>query len=179
MGKVRVLRCWICHEAYIGEEAPSRCPFCGAPSRYFVPAEEWDVSQFAMEISEVSKVNLEAALQLELNNTAFYLCAMNVAQKAGDDYGYAKFKVLKKVENEHAEAIARVLQIKEPALETLSCSQDFKENTQEGWTREDRAIKVYSQFAAEAPEPPLQEFFSVLAEIERDHLNIHIKDLNE
>ena len=177
MGSVLVFRCRICHEAYIGEDPPSRCPFCGAPERYLIPAENWDWSEFIVEISDVSKENLRAALKLELDNTAFYLCAMNAAQKVGDEYGYAKFKALKRVENEHAEAISKALQIEELSLDDIPCSSDFKDNTQEGWEREDRAIKAYSKFAAEAPEPLLKQFFSVLVEIETDHLDLHSKDL--
>ena len=45
-----------------------------------------------VEISDVSKENLRTALKLELDNTAFYLCAMNNAKKVGDEYEYAKFK---------------------------------------------------------------------------------------
>jgi rubrerythrin len=176
MGNVKVFRCKICHESYIGEEPPSRCPFCGAPERYLIPAADWD-ARAQVEISDVSKVNLREALKLELDNTAFYLCAMNAALKGGDEYGYAKFKALKKVENEHAEAISKALQIEEPSLDDISCSSDFKDNTQEGWEREDRAIKAYSKFATEAPEPLLKQFFTVLVEIETDHLDLHSKDL--
>ena len=129
------------------------------------------------EISEVSKANLSAALKLELDNAAFYLCATNAAEKAGDDYGYAKFKALGKVESEHAEMIAKALQIDEPALEAIACFSDFKENTKQGWEREDRAINAYSRFAEEAPEPELKLFFSTLVEIEKDHLDLHSKDL--
>ena len=177
MGSVIVFRCRICHESYIGEEPPSRCPFCGAPERFLIPAENWDWSEFMVEISDVSKENLRAALKLELDNTAFYLCAMNAAQKVRDDYGYAKFKALMKVENEHAEAITRALQIEEPSLDNVPCTDDFKANTQEGWERENRAIKAYSRFAAEAPEPLLKQFFGVLVEIETDHLELHSNDL--
>ena len=147
--------------------------------RYFIPAEDWDWSEYMIEISDVSKASLEAALKLELDNTAFYLCAMNAAQESGDEYGYAKFKALKKVENEHAEVISKTLQIKEPPLETVHCSKDFKENTQEGWEREDRAIKAYANFAQLAPEPMLKQFFNALVEIETDHLELHVDDLKK
>ncbi|UCC34086.1 MAG: ferritin [Candidatus Bathyarchaeota archaeon] len=173
MGKVRVFRCRICYDPYIGEEPPSRCPFCGAPKRYLIPAEKWDWSEYRIEISDVSRVNLEAALKLELGNTAFYLCAMNAAEEAGDEYSYAKFKALKKVENEHATVIAKLLQIKEPPLEEIPCSKDSSKNTQEGWEREDRAIKAYSRFAKEASESLLKQFFKALVEIEADHLALH------
>lgn len=176
-GMIKVFRCRICQEPYIGEGPPTRCPFCGAKQEHFVLAEDWDWSQYMVEISEVSRDNLRAALKLELDNTAFYLCATNAAEKAGDDYGYAKFKALRRVESEHAEVIVRALRIEEPALEAITCSSDFNENTKEGWERESRAIKAYSRFAEEAPEPELKFFFGTLVEIERDHLDLHLKDM--
>jgi len=179
LGKVRVFRCRLCRESYIGEEAPSRCPFCGAPGWFFIPAEKWNPSEYIFEVSDVSKANLEAALKLEFSNTEFYLCAMKAAQASGDEYGYAKFKALKNVENEHAEAIVELLKIKEPPLKTISCSKDFKENTQEGWERENRAIKAYAKFAKEAPELQLKQFFESLVEIETDHLELHVEDLKK
>ena len=57
---------------------------------------------------------------------------MDAARRAGDEYGYAKFIVLKKVENEHARAVGMVLQIKEAPLEAVTCSKALKESTQEG-----------------------------------------------
>ena len=177
MSRVKVFRCKVCHESYIGEAAPSRCPFCGAPEKYLIPAENWDWSEFEVEINDISKENLRRALILEMDNTAFYHCAMNSALRAGDDYGYAKFKALKRVENEHAEAICKALQIEEPSLKDIQCSGDLQENTKEGWEREDRAIKAYKKFASESPEPLLKQFFSVLVEIETDHLDLHSRDL--
>ena len=174
---IEVFRCRICREPYIGEGPPTRCPFCGAKQEHFILAKDWDWSHYTIEISEVSRANLRAALKLELDNTAFYLCATNAAEKAGDDYGYAKFKALRKVEGEHAEVIAKALEIEEPALEAIKCSSDFKGNTREGWEREGSAIKAYSRFAEEAAEPELKFFFSTLVEIERDHLDLHLKDL--
>jgi rubrerythrin len=177
MGKIRVFRCKICRDPYIGESPPSRCPFCGARDCYFIAAEEWDPSEYVFKISEISKNNLVAALKLELDNTAFYLCAMNASEENGDEYGYAEFKALKKVENEHADAILKFLKIKKPDLENITCSKDFKRNSKEGWEREDRAIKAYAKFAKQAPEKQLKQFFESLVEIESDHLDLHFKNL--
>ena len=177
--KVKVFRCKICRDPYIGEEPPSRCPFCGALACYFIPAEEWNPSEYIFEISDISKTNLKAALELELNNTAFYLCAMNMAKTNGDEYGFAKFKALKKVENEHAAAILKFLKIKQPQLKPVTCSKDFEKNTQEGWEREDRAIKAYTKFAKEAPEIQLRQFFESIVEIETDHLELHAENMKK
>ena len=174
-----MFRCKLCRDPYIGEEPPSRCPFCGATGCYFISAEEWNPLEYIFEISDISRTNLEAALKLELGNTAFYLCAMNASKENGDEYGYAKFKALKKVENEHADAILKLLKIKKPDLEDIPCSEDFSNNTQEGWDREDRAIKAYAKFAEEAPEKQLRQFFESLVEIETDHLDLHAEDLKK
>ena len=173
MGKLKVYRCRICGDPYIGLEAPTQCPFCGAAQRFFVEAQDWNPDEFNVTISEVSRKNLEAALQLELDNAAFYDCAKNAADKANDHYSLAKFKALMKVEREHASAISKFLKITRPELEKQACNANAKANTKEGWEREDRAIKAYAKFRDEATEPRLKEFFEVLVEIETDHLDLH------
>jgi len=177
MGKIKVFRCRICGDPYIGSEAPMQCPFCGAPQRFFVEAKDWNPDEFNVSLSETSNKNLEAALQLELDNAAFYDCAKNKADEANDQYGLAKFKALMKVEREHASAISKFLKISRPELEKQACNADSKANSKEGWEREDRAIKAYSKFRDEATEPRLKEFFGALVEIETDHLDLHAENL--
>jgi rubrerythrin len=177
MVKIKVFRCRICGDPYIGTEAPTQCPFCGAPQRYFVEAQDWNSDEFKVTLSEVSRKNLEAALQLELDNAAFYDCAKNAANKVGDHYGFAKFKALMKVEREHASAISKFLNMSRPDLEQQACNTGSQANTQEGWERENRAIKAYAQFRDQAAEPRLKEFFGALVEIETDHLDLHAENL--
>ena len=173
MAKIKVFRCRICGDPYIGEEAPKQCPFCGANQRFFVEAQDWNSYEFNVKLSDVSKKNLETALQLELDNAAFYDCAKNAADKAGDHYSLAKFKALMKVEREHASAISKFLKISRPELEKQACNANAKANSKEGWEREDRAIKAYAKFRDGATEPRLKEFFGALVEIETDHLDLH------
>ncbi len=173
MTKVKVFRCRICGDPYIGTKAPTQCPFCGAKQIYFVEAEDWNPNEFNVTLSDVSRKNLQAALQLELDNAAFYDCAKNVAEKSNDYYSFAKFKALMKVEREHASAISKFLKISRPELEKQPCNNDSKANSKEGWEREDRAIKAYAKFRDEASEPRLKEFFGALVEIETDHLDLH------
>jgi rubrerythrin len=176
MSKIKVFRCRICGDPYIGAEAPTQCPFCGAAQRFFVEAKNWNPDEFNVDLSEISKKNLEAALQLELDNASFYDCAKGIADKAGDHYGLAKFKALMKVEREHASAISKFLKISRPELEKQACNASSKENSKEGYQREDRAIKAYAKFRDEAVEPRLKEFFGALVEIETDHLDLHAED---
>jgi rubrerythrin len=179
MGKIKVFRCRICGDPYIGSDAPMQCPFCGAPQRFFVEAQDWNPDEFNVTLSEMSKKNLEAALQLELDNAAFYDCAKNAAEKEGDHYSLAKFKALMKVEREHASAISKFLKISRPELEKQACNANSKVNSKEGWKREDRAIKAYSTFEKQATEKRLKEFFGALVEIETDHIDLHAKNLKQ
>lgn len=179
MAKVKVYRCRICGDPYIGTEAPTRCPFCGAPRKYIIYAENWKSNEFDVTLSETTRKNLEAALKLELDNTGFYDCAKNAAGKIGDEYGAAKFKALMKVEREHASAISKFLKKSMPDVVAQNCSTDFKMNSKEGFERENRAIKAYSNFKDEATEPRLKEFFGALVEIETDHLDLHSENLKK
>ena len=175
--KIRVLRCRICGDPYLGTAAPTRCPFCGAPARFFVDAHDWDAGEFEVALSDGSRGSLEKALGLELSNTAFYACAAEKAKAAGDEYMAAKFKVLMKVEREHASAICKFLKRKVPALEAAPCSAEGAANSQEGFEREERAIKAYASFRDAASEARMKEFFGALVEIETDHLDLHSADL--
>ncbi len=177
MAKVKVYRCRICGDPYIGLEAPTRCPFCGAEHRFFVEAQEWNPDEFNVKLSVISRKNLEAALKLELGNAAFYECAKNAAEKEEDHYSFAKFKTLMKVEKEHASAISKFLKISAPSLDKQACDAKAEINTKEGFEREDRAIQSYAKFRDEAVEPRLKEFFAALVEIETDHLDLHKENL--
>jgi len=86
MAKVRVFRCRICGDPYIGTEAPLQCPFCGASQRFFIEADDWNPDEFNVSISDISRKNLEAALQLELDNAAFYDCAKNAGINTKQEY---------------------------------------------------------------------------------------------
>ena len=179
MAKIVVFRCRICGDPYIGTEAPSRCPFCGAKQEFFVEAQNWNPDEFNVKMSDVTRKNLNSALKLELDNAAFYDFAKNVSEKAGDNYGLAEFKALMKVEREHASAISKFLKISRPDLEKQTCNANAQENSEEGWNRENRAIKAYSQFRDEATELRLKEFFGALVEIETDHLDLHAGNIDK
>jgi rubrerythrin len=179
MAKVKVFRCRICGDPYIGTGAPTQCPFCGAQQRYFVEAKDWNPDEFNVTLSDLARKDLRAALQLELDNAAFYDCAKNAADKAGDEYSFAKFKALMKAELEHASAISRFLRISRPELEKLICSANSQANTKEGWELENRAIKAYAKFRDAAIESRLKEFFGALVEIETDNLDLHAENLQK
>ncbi|MEF8874379.1 MAG: ferritin family protein [Candidatus Thermoplasmatota archaeon] len=171
---LKVFRCWICGETYLGEEKPTDCPYCGADEEFLKPGEEYELPD--VELTETSKNNLEEALELEVDNATFYYCAYNNAEGSKAE---GMLKRLAKVESEHAEAICLFLNIEEPEIDKHidKCAEDLVENLKDAHSRESRAIKHYRKFAEEAEEPRVEEFFEALAEIENDHLELHEGEL--
>jgi rubrerythrin len=169
---MKLWRCIICGDPYLGEERPKNCPFCGAHERYLVAQEDFeDRTGKVTDLTEVSKKNLEAALQLEISNTEFYACA---SKKAQTDEMKNLFKALSKVESEHASVLCKALGIKKPQVntDTDECSTKDIDNLKESHMREDRAIHKYAEFLSQATEPRVIEIFSAIIAIESDHLSL-------
>lgn len=165
---MKVYRCGICGEVYIGEEKPRSCPFCGAHESYFVLAKEWSLIK-ADKLSDISRENFKKALDLEINNTNFYKA---VSEKSKDTYVQSMFKGLSKVEREHASTICKHLRIEKPESNIgLDKAVDSdEENIKEANRREKRAVKFYGEAATQTPEPEIKEFFRALSQIESDHI---------
>lgn len=167
-GKMKVYRCRVCGEVYIGEEKPKSCPFCGAHETYFVLAKEWKLLR-SDSLSDVSKDNLKKALDLEINNTNFYKA---ISEKSKDVYVSSMFKGLSKVEREHASAICKHLKIQKPDSNVGSdkAVDSDQENIKEANRRERSAVKFYGEAKSEVPEKEIKDFFTALIQIESDHI---------
>ena len=168
---VNVYVCKICGEAYIGEEAPSRCPFCGAFKKHFVEAKDYDdTGAWDVELNEKDKTNAEKALEVEISNTIFYKCS---SKKTPELEGQKLFKILAKVENEHASVWKKILKLDKIDLPKYDkCAAEYKLNLEESHEREDRAINFYGQAAAEAKSERVREIFKAFLEVETDHLHL-------
>ncbi len=167
---IKVFRCRVCGEVYIGEEKPKTCPFCGAHEKFFVIAKEWTLL-YAASISDITKENLKKALDLEIDNTNFYRA---VSQRSKDVHVSSMFKGLSKVEREHASTICKHLKIQKPESNVgLDKAVDSdKDNIAESNRREKSAVKFYGEAAAQAPEKEFKEFFRALIQIESDHITL-------
>lgn len=169
--KMKVFRCRICGDPYVGFEKPTNCPFCGAYSNYIVDAGNWVDENSEVEFNETSKRNLEKALEVEMSNASFYYCA---AEHAQDKVCQSMFKALAKIEAEHASTISKILSIPKPDISkvNVSCKRNDLENIEESSRREERALEFYGKAAEEAEDERIGEVFSALVEIEKDHLNL-------
>jgi rubrerythrin len=174
MQRVQVFRCMICGDPYIGFERPANCPFCGAHERYLVPSADWrDTNE--VDLTEQSRKNLESSLELETGNAEFYLC---ISRTSKSEEIRAMFKALSRVEAEHASTISKILRIEKPATEFKkdACSPDDEAMLAEADRRENRAVRLYSEFLKQATEPRVRELFTALIEVESDHIDLINKE---
>ncbi len=167
---MKVFRCKICGDPYLGDEIPTNCPFCGAPANYIVLAKYWREPEIE-RLSEISRKNLQSALELEIENTKFYVCASKMTENIE---GKQMFKALSKIEKEHASMICKILNFEMPTitLDKLACYPSYQDNLKESRNRERKAVKSYSQFFKEANEPRIKEIFEALVLVENDHLKM-------
>ena len=165
---VKLWRCEICGDPYIGETPPPNCPFCGAHEKYIKDVGEAKVS-FDVELNEKDKANAERALQVEVSNAAFYFCA---AEKTDDEEGKQLFKALGKVETEHASVWRKILKLSSVPAGSEPCHTRNKENLEESHARETRAINFYRKAAEESKNVRVKEIFTSFVEVETDHLQL-------
>ncbi|MDW7673487.1 MAG: ferritin family protein [Bacillota bacterium] len=165
---LKAYRCLICGETYLGETASDRCPFCGAAGKHLVAAAEW-IPHGKVALSEQSYQDCQKALELELENMAFYQCA---AKKTTNQIMQAYFKRLAKQEGEHAEVLCKMMGIDEPAPPSVTCPDNDHDNMEGAHKREDEAVQFYQEVANRASEARVQEVFRALTEIEAEHLII-------
>lgn len=164
---MKPMRCQLCGETYLGQEA-DRCPYCGAAGKQLVPAAEWvEYGKLGLDESDMEKCR--TALGFEVSNTTFYKCC---GRKAENTFTQAIFKRLTKHEQEHAELLAGMMGVDVPAFNEESCPDTDRDKFEEAHLREHRAIKYYLQAAGEAHHPRVKEVFHALSEIEVEHLQI-------
>lgn len=164
---IRLYICEICGDAYVGEERPTDCPFCGAKGNFIKPgAEAHPVVEDKSPISELSKKNLMETLALETKANAIYLC---MAGKAKDYQIIKMYKRLAKVELEHATIVTKLLGIAMPEIRPEECAAEDVENFQRTIELEDHASGLYKRFAAEAEEPHVRKMFGAIMQAEMGH----------
>jgi len=154
----------------MGKEKPSNCPFCGAKDKYLVDAAEWVDENLSIDmLSEISKNNLEKALQLEVNNAPFYRDAMS---RTKDVALQGIFKYLSKIEAEHASAVKKILkcELPQPEKDKEAATDDDMANLKAAHKREKAAAAFYRKAAQGAAEPRVKKVFTALSEIEADHI---------
>jgi len=166
---MQMLRCRICGETYLGTEPPSRCPFCGAHSEYFVGPGSFTSAENAIQPTEIEKADLETAIELERSNTRYYLA---MSRMHGDESLASTYKRLSKVEMEHCSVFCRLADVPKPDdLNTPDGDpSSWCEAIEESARRETRAAAFYAEVVGRATNERIREVFSAVSAVERDHL---------
>ncbi len=165
---IRLWRCEICGDPYVGKSAPDNCPFCGAHKQHIKLATEAQVT-FDVPLCEKDKANVQHALEVEVSNATFYMCA---AATTDDAEGKLLFKALGKIEAEHAGIWKKVLKLSDMPRGSDQCHSKNIQNLAESHAREERAIAFYKKAALESENERIRQLFTSLVDIENDHLHL-------
>jgi rubrerythrin/DNA-directed RNA polymerase subunit RPC12/RpoP len=168
---MKMYRCRICGETYLGSEPPAMCPFCGAHVQFMVDPADYPEGINDLQLTEVERADLETAMDLELSNTRFYLA---MARRDDNPALASAYKRLAAVESEHCSLFCKIARVPKPA--------DLREAGDElgGWDadidesarRERRASALYAEFAARATNARLIEVWNAVSAVEADHIEL-------
>jgi rubrerythrin len=166
---MRIYRCRICGETYLGVSAPSQCPFCGAHREFMDAPDQYPSDINAIQPTEVEQADLEAAIEVERGNTRFYL---GMAQRQDNDTLRSAYKRLSKIEAEHCSLFCKLA--RQPKPDDLATpgetGSDWSTDIAESLRREERATALYAEFASRATSPRLREVFEAIGDVEHDHV---------
>jgi rubrerythrin len=167
---MKIFICEICGDAYLGDDKPSQCPFCGANYSFIkISTDAKPIINQKIELSEKSKENLTATYALETRATAIYNC---MAGKTKEYAIKAMYKRLAKVELEHAIIVTKIMGMGAPEIKTENCSDDDMENFKATLALEEHASSLYQQFAGEASELEIKRLFVALNGAELGHVEL-------
>jgi rubrerythrin len=167
---MKMYRCRICGETYLGSAAPTQCPFCGAHTEYLVAPEEYPADINDVQPTEVEHADLEAAIELERSNTRFYL---GMAERHDNDTLRSAYKRLARIEAEHCSLFCKLADrpkpddLATPGETTGGWASDIDESLR----RERIASAKYAEFNTRATSERLREVFAAVSDVERDHID--------
>jgi rubrerythrin len=168
---MKMHRCRICGETFLGKDVPSNCPFCGAHAEHFVDTADYPEDINEVQLTEIERSNLESSIDLETSNTRFYLAM--AARK--DDPGLSSaYKRLAKIEAEHCSMFCKLAGVAKPADLMIPSEElgSWDADIDESRAREVRASRLYREFSASATSPRLREVWNAVSAVETDHIEL-------
>jgi len=170
---MNAFRCRICGDAYLGSQAPSHCPFCGAHWEYIVELAMYPEDINRITITEVERDDLAAAIQLETGNARFYLA---LGSRTDRPELASAYKRLAKIETEHCELFAKLAGTSMPKeiREAGTAQGDWCASIEESEARELTAMNFYAQAALRATNERIREVFSAISAVEADHIEVDV-----
>jgi rubrerythrin len=166
---LRLHRCRICGETFLGYDVPSNCPFCGAHREHFVDSADFPEDVNLVELTESERADLEASIALEVSNARFYLA---MAGRPDNKKLASAYKRLSKIEAEHCSLFCKLAGVPKPAdlMQASTELGSWEADIEESRRREVRASGLYAEFAARATSPRLKEVWGAVSAVETDHI---------
>lgn len=169
--QLKMYRCRICGEVYLGYEPPANCPFCGAVTEFLEAPEKYPAGVNDIDITETERTDLETSIELERANTRFYL---GMAERKDNDTLRATYKRLAKIEAEHCSVFCKLAKVAKPAdlLTPGETTGSWASDIEESLVRENRATTLYAMFADRATNGRLREVWAAISAVETDHITL-------
>ena len=167
--KLKMYRCRICGETYLGYEPPANCPFCGAHEEFLIVPEEYPADVNDVQVTETERADLETSIELETANTRFYL---GMAERKDNDTLRSAYKRLAKIEAEHCSVFCKLAKLPKPEdlLVPGETTGSWATDIEESLRRENRATVLYASFAERATNERLAEVWKAVSDVEADHI---------
>ncbi|TLM80258.1 MAG: hypothetical protein FDZ70_01395 [Actinobacteria bacterium] len=162
-------RCLICGETFLGYDAPSNCPFCGAHVEFFTTPDGYPDGLNDVDLTETERADLEASVQVELSNARFYA---GMAERKDNDTLRSAYKRLSRIEAEHCSLFCKLLKTAKPAdlMTPGETTGSWETDIADSVVRETRAKGLYDEFAARATNARIRGVFEAISAVEADHL---------
>lgn len=168
---MKMYRCRICGDTYLGSEAPSHCPFCGAHRELIVDTLDYPENINEVDLTEMERNDLLEAIELERSNTRFYL---GMATHRDNATLSSAYKRLAKIEAEHCSVFCKLAKVAKPddLMEPGDAGLDWCANIDESLAREQRASRFYADASDRATNDRIKEVFAAVSDIEADHIDL-------
>lgn len=168
---MKMHRCLICGETYLGEIRPSHCPFCGAHADLIVDTTAYPEDINAVDLTEIERADLLEAIELERANARFYLA---MGANRSDLKLSSAYKRLSRIESEHCSVFCKLAGVPKPAdlTEPAVVVADWCTNIDESLVRENRASDFYAAASGRATNARIRDVFAAVSDVERDHIEL-------
>jgi len=166
--KLEAWRCEICNYVYLGNKKPDRCPHCGVDEKYLVSPKDY-IHYEEVIVSDETRVNLETALDLEVECESLYRC---MEEKAENRISESYFRRLARHEEKHKDELAEMLGVSEPDLVEVECLDNDIDNFKLAYEAELKVIEHYKESIINAKEERAINVFKAFLEIEENHRDL-------
>eukprot|EP00727_Mastigamoeba_balamuthi_P013075 m51a1_g8390 hypothetical protein (210) ;mRNA; f:209072-209991 len=166
-----VWKCLICGETYLGTEATTHCPYCGAHAEHLVNPEAFpaDINGVRAGLTESERRDLRESIDTEMYNARYYNGMAKIKQHPA--YLCGVYKRLASIEAEHCGIFCKLLGVSKPDVKApMEIKDEWVSNIRESLSREERAHEQYAMFGSRATSPRLRQVWTALAAVELDHI---------